>query len=168
VGPDGGAAMSAADRERARARLIEILRARDGEGRRLQGRGGAGGEGGGAGAAEGEGEDDDGDEPPPGASPHGTFSSFVCGAAMGAVFGFLMLLWVGQSSLSRRFRVGIVLGVALNIGFSVLAPAMQKEGDKARRQIGDGAGAEGADGSLPPGAQRLPLGPPAGAEPIGL
>jgi hypothetical protein len=107
---------------------------------------------------------------PSSGAARGNLSSLICGMAMGAMFGFLMLLWVGQPSLSRQFRLGIVLGVAINVGWSVAVPIMQKEGDKIRHQIGgDGssaAGTDGSDGTASSGESipRLPLGPPEGGD----
>jgi DUF2407 C-terminal domain len=77
-------------------------------------------------------------------SPQGNLSSVLSGAAIGCFFGFIVLLWVGQPSFSRQFRLGLVIGVALNIGWSITIPTLQKQGDKVKAGVGTDGTATGS------------------------
>lgn len=152
----GMGAAAAADR----ARFFEALRAERVAAARRAGRGGGDGD-----------DDDDEEEPRPGRAPVGTIWSLLGGAVVGSLFGFLSLLWVAQGSLSRNFRLGLVIGVMINIALSSVSPAAQKSSaEKLADQIsGGGAGggaASGGSGGLPVGP-RVPIGLPDGAELIG-
>lgn len=101
------------------------------------------------GTTEGDDEDDDddwrsGSGSAGGASttsPPGSFSTLIFGVGIGMAFGFIVLLWVGQPSFSRQFRLGLVLGVALNIGWSI---ALAEKTEKSKQQAGGGGGGGGA------------------------
>lgn len=87
-------------------------------------------------------------------------------------------LWVAQGSLSRNFRLGLVIGVMINIGVSSMSPAMQKDSaEKLADQItggasgggaaGGGSGGSSSGGGGLPSGPRVPVGLPDGAQLIG-
>lgn len=48
-------------------------------------------------------------------APLGTFSDFLCGFTLGSALGFLMLLCVYDRNVTHRQRIGIIVGVLLNL-----------------------------------------------------
>jgi hypothetical protein len=104
--------------------------------------GGGGGGGGGAG----------GDEhvPPPPQAEEGTTSSFVFGFIMGWALGIIMLLFSIHPQASRRFKLGVMLGVAVNVlaavGWTLLEPDDSSGSGGSASGSGSGSGA----GSLTP------------------
>jgi hypothetical protein len=74
-----------------------------------------------------------------------------------------MLLWVGQNSLSARFRLGIVVGVALNIAWTLLTPNVMQSGHSTSSSSsttnGSGSGSKNSGGD-----DTIPIGLPPGGE----
>lgn len=87
------------------------------------------------------GSDDDG----------GNFSSFLCGVALGSAVGFIMLLWLTSGAFSRKFRVGIVVGVCINLAITLSAPSTQKSGSGGSGSRSPSAGGDAGGDSGPGG-----------------
>jgi hypothetical protein len=98
------------------------------------------------------------------AAERGTLLSFFSGVALGMALGWIMLLWVGQSSWSVRFRAGLITGIALNIAYTIAFPG------RLAPAAGAGGGAGGAGGGVQPPPHPdpfVPVGPPPGGSIIG-
>ena len=59
----------------------------------------------------------------PESSREGTNGEFVAGFAMGVILGIIMVFWLGESSLSKKQRCGVVCGILVNVGMQFVGHA---------------------------------------------
>jgi hypothetical protein len=87
------------------------------------------------------------------ASSEGTMSSFVFGCFAGWVFGALMLFFACAPNASRRFKLGVLTGIALASVSQIMRIADGEDAAAAGAGSGAGGGAgAGAGGGADSGA----------------
>ena len=65
-----------------------------------------------------------------GTGPSGGRRDFIFGFAMGSFLGFIMLLWMWESAVPRRQKLGILAGVTFRQSLNMLQAALNSEADK--------------------------------------